>query len=54
LQELEGDGKADMDLFHSVKSAANFMHINPLLEMTCLWLTFKIAALKEAEAVSFL
>jgi hypothetical protein len=51
MEDLEGDGKKDMDLFYSVKSAANYMDINPLLEMICLWLAFKIAKLKKKEPV---
>ena len=51
MQELEGNGKSDMEFFFSVKSAANYMDINPLLEMICLWLTFKISALKVVEPV---
>lgn len=51
MTNLAGNGKQDMDLFYKVKSAANFMDINPLLEMICLWLTFKITELKEAEPV---
>jgi hypothetical protein len=52
MQEIEGNGADDMDLLYGIKSAANFMDIKPLLEMICLWLTFKIEKMKSAEEVS--
>lgn len=52
MQELEGNGADDLDLFYGVKSAANYMDIKPLLEMICLWLTFKIEKMKSHEEVS--
>lgn len=52
-QDFVSDEKMDRDMLFNMLSAANFLGIKPLLDLTCLKVTFQITG-KNAEEVSYL
>mmetsp|Transcript_39082 Transcript_39082/g.94503 ORF Transcript_39082/g.94503 Transcript_39082/m.94503 type:complete len:143 (-) Transcript_39082:410-838(-) len=50
-QDFVSDEKMDRDMLFNMLSAANFLGIKPLLDLTCLKVTFQITG-KNAEEVS--
>ena len=49
-QDFVSDEKMDRDMLFNMLSAANFLGIKPLLDLTCLKVTFQITG-KNAEEV---
>ena len=51
MEDLE-EGEGFSTSFYELKAAANYMHVTPLLELICVYLTYKCESAPNGAAVS--